>query len=109
MGLRGHFYPYVEPVRSLYNIGSCCHVIAQVVFWVELHVQRRLCPIFVKSLVLEKGDSMVWCRVTRHPRIFCGLTDCQWTPEIWGVTQRAGKIKKKGARGKGKRFFFFFS
>ena len=36
--LRGHFYRYVEPVRSLYNIRSCCHVIAQVVFWVELPV-----------------------------------------------------------------------
>ena len=46
--LRDHFYSYVEPVRSLYNIGSCCHVIAHVVFWVELPVQRRLCLIFVK-------------------------------------------------------------
>ena len=30
---------------------------------------------------------MVWCRVTRHPRIFCELTGCQWTPGIWGVTK----------------------
>ena len=30
--LRGHFYLYVDPVRPLYNIGSCCHVVAQVVF-----------------------------------------------------------------------------
>ena len=30
--LRGHFYSYVDPVWSLYNIGSCCHVIVQVVF-----------------------------------------------------------------------------
>ena len=36
--LRGHFYSYVEPVKSLYNIGRCCHVIAQVVFWVEIPV-----------------------------------------------------------------------
>ena len=61
--LRGHFYLYVDPMRLLYNIESCCHVIAQVVFWVELPVQRRLCPIFVKSWVPEKGDSMVWCGV----------------------------------------------
>ena len=27
-----HFYSYVNPARSLYNIGPCCHVIAQVVF-----------------------------------------------------------------------------
>ena len=45
--LRGHFYSYVDPVWSLYNI-------AQVVFWVELSVQRRLCPIFVKSWILGK-------------------------------------------------------
>ena len=45
--LCGHFYWYVDPVWSLYNI-------AQVVFWVELPVQRRLCPIFVKSWVLGK-------------------------------------------------------
>ena len=59
--LHGNFYSYVDPVRSLYNIGPCCHVIEHVVFWVELPVQKRLCPIFVKSRVLEKGDSMVWC------------------------------------------------
>ena len=37
-------HKYVDPVWSLYNIGSCCHVIVHVVFWVELLVQRRLCP-----------------------------------------------------------------
>ena len=47
--LRGHFYSYVDPMWSLYNIGTGCHEIAQVVFWVELPVQRRLYPIFVKS------------------------------------------------------------
>ena len=52
--LRGHFYSYVDPVRSLYNIGPCCHVIAHVVFLVELPVQRRLYLIFVKSWVLKK-------------------------------------------------------
>ena len=62
-----HFYSYVDLVWSLYNIGTSCHVITQVIFLVELPVQRRLCPIFVKSLVSGKGDSMAWCRVTRHP------------------------------------------
>ena len=47
--LRDHFYSYVDPVWSLYNIGTDCHEIAQVVFWVELPVQMRLCPNFVKS------------------------------------------------------------
>ena len=26
------------------------------------------------------------CRVTRHSRVFCGLTGCQRTPGKWGVT-----------------------
>ena len=56
--LCGHFYSYVDPVWSLCNIGTGCHEIAQVVFWVELPVQRRLCSIFVKTWVLGKGDSM---------------------------------------------------
>ena len=47
--LRGHFYSYVDPVWSLYNIGTGCHENAQVLFWVELPVQKRLCLIFVKS------------------------------------------------------------
>ena len=84
--LCGHFYLYVDPVWSLYNIGTGFHVIAQVAFWVELLVQRRLCSIFIQSWVSGKRDSMVWCRVTRHPRIFCGLKGCQRTPRIWGVT-----------------------
>ena len=29
---------------------------------------------------------MKWCRVTRHPRIFCELTGCQRTPGKRGVT-----------------------
>ena len=28
-----------------------------------------------------------WCRVTRHPRLFRGLTGCQRTPRFWGVTK----------------------
>ena len=80
--LHGHFYSYVNPVWSLYNIGTGCHEIAQVVFWVELPVQRRLCLIFVKSWVLRKGDSMEWCRVTRHSQILRGLTGYQRTPGI---------------------------
>ena len=84
--LRGHFYSYVDPVWSLYNIRTGCHEIAQVVFWVELSVQRRLCAIFIKSWVPGKEDSMVWYQVTRHPQIFRELTGCQRTPGIWGVT-----------------------
>ena len=78
--LRGHFYSYVDPVWSLYNIGTGCHEIAHIVFWVELPVQRRRCLIFFKSWVLGKGDSMEWCRVTRHPQILHGLMGYKRTP-----------------------------
>ena len=31
-------------------------------------------------------DFCEWCRVTRHPRVFRGLTSFQQTPGFWGVT-----------------------
>ena len=31
-------------------------------------------------------DFHEWCRVTRHPRTFRGLTGCQRTPRKWGIT-----------------------
>ena len=27
-------------------------------------------------------DFCAWCWVTRHPRVFRGLTGCQWTPRF---------------------------
>ena len=36
--LLGHFYSYVDPVWSLYNIRIGCHENAQVVFWAELPI-----------------------------------------------------------------------
>ena len=91
--LHSHFYLYVKPVRLLYNIGPCCHVTAHVVFWVELLIQRRLCRIFVKPWVSEKGDSMVWCRVTRHLRIFRWLTGLSIDPEICGRHSLVSKLR----------------
>ena len=32
-------------------------------------------------------DFHEWCRVTRHPRVFCGLTGYQRTPGFWGVIE----------------------
>ena len=32
-------------------------------------------------------DFHEWCRVTRHPRVFCGLTGCQRDPRDRGVTK----------------------
>ena len=29
-------------------------------------------------------DFREWCRVTRHPRVFCGLTGCQRGPPDLG-------------------------
>ena len=31
-------------------------------------------------------DFREWCQVTRHSRVFRGLTGCQRTPRFWGVT-----------------------
>ena len=31
-------------------------------------------------------DFREWCRVTRHLRVFRGLTGCQRIPRFWGVT-----------------------
>ena len=31
-------------------------------------------------------DFHEWCRVTRHPLVFCELTGSQRTPGNWGVT-----------------------
>ena len=61
------FYSHLDPVWSLYMVGT------SYVPWVELPVQRRLCPIFHE-----------WCWVTRHPRVFRGLTGSQRTPPILG-------------------------
>ena len=32
-------------------------------------------------------DFREWCQVTRHSRVFHGLTGCQWTPGNWGITE----------------------
>ena len=37
-------------------------------------------------------DFREWCRVTRHPRVFRGLTGYQRTPWEWGVTSLVIKI-----------------
>ena len=52
------------------------------------------CKLFGTGCILSRAlrtketlpDFREWCRVTRHPRVFRGLMDCQLTPEIWGVT-----------------------
>ena len=53
----------------LHYLGQDMQVLDKFCIWVELPVHRRLCPIFVKK-----------CRVTRHSRVFRGLTGSQRTP-----------------------------
>ena len=66
---------------GLFGTGICRYCI-----WVELLVQKRLCPIFRK-----------WRRVTRPPLVFRGLTGSQRTPGFWGVTE----AESSRARGHG--------
>ena len=40
-------------------------------------------------------DFREWCRVTRHSRVFRGLTGCQWTPGFWAVTVYLKDILRK--------------
>ena len=58
----------------------------QVICWVELPKQRRLCPISYENMDPDKWDTTVWYRVTRNPQEFHWLTGYQWDPRIWGVT-----------------------
>ena len=62
---------------ALFGTGICRFCI-----WVELPVQRRLCPIFVKK-----------CRVTRHSRVFRELTGSKWTPRVWGVPSLVSELR----------------
>ena len=55
----GHFYSYVDPVWSLYNIRIGCHVIAHIVFWVELPVQGDSARFSLNPRSREKGTQ--WC------------------------------------------------
>ena len=59
MGPSGHFYLHVDPVWSLKNVGTCCTL--------------GRAPRTNETL----PDFREWCRVTRHPRVFRGLTGCQ--------------------------------
>ena len=36
-------------------------------------------------------DFHEWCRVTRHPQLFCRLTGCQRTPGF-GALQKLGRV-----------------
>ena len=63
------FYSHVDPVWSLLIVGTGFFTLGRA-------------PRTKKTLL----DFRQWCRVTRHPRVFCELTGCQRTPELWDVT-----------------------
>ena len=67
-----HVIGYIGYIRyiALFGTGICRFCI-----WVELPVQRRLCPIFVRNV----GSPDI------H-EYFRGLTGSQQTPGKWGVT-----------------------
>ena len=48
MGPSGHFTHFIR----MWTRCGCCKMLGQVVFLVELPVQRRLCPIFVSGVGL---------------------------------------------------------
>ena len=58
----------------------CGPGVVVVKIWDKLYLGRDPCTNETLS------DFHEWCRVTRHPRLFRGLTGCQRTPGKWGVT-----------------------
>ena len=60
------------------------YTVIQIVCWVELLEQRRLCLIFCENTDSNKRDTTVLYRVTQNPQEFYLLTDCQQDPWILG-------------------------
>ena len=62
----------------LLAFGSC---VVMVDYW------DRFCTLGRAPCTKETlPDFRKWCRITRHPPVFRGLTGCQRTPGFWGVT-----------------------
>ena len=58
------------------------YTIIQVVCWIELPEQRRLCPIFCEYIDPDKWDTTMRYQVTRNLQEFHGLTSYQRDPWI---------------------------
>ena len=61
------------------------YTIIQVVCWLELPEQRRLCPIFVKIWIPINGTQQCSIGSPEIHKNSTGLTGCQWDPRIWDV------------------------
>ena len=74
------------------------YIVIQVVCWVELPGQRRLCPIFFENMDSGKWDTIVWYRATQNSQEIRRLTGCQRDPRIWGVTAWYQSLGHLGAQ-----------
>ena len=70
------------PSGRLYSYWIVLDCLGQVCIWVELPVQRRLCPIFVRDV----GSPDI------H-ECFHGLTGSQRTPGFWGFTWQTFRVQ----------------
>ena len=61
------FYSHVDPVWSLLIVGTCC-------IFGRAPRTKEILP-----------DFHEWCRVTRHPRVFCRLAGCQRDTPFLGI------------------------
>ena len=60
---------------------ACGPCVVNVDYW------DRLCTLGMAPRTKEiLPDFREWCQVTRHSRVFRGLTGCQRTSREWGVT-----------------------
>ena len=71
---------------------SCKPCVVIVDYWDRLYLGRA--PHTKENL----PDFREWCRVTRHPQVFRGLTGCQPTPRFWGITRLARGGEKYNQR-----------
>ena len=54
---------------------------------VKLNLLGQVCSLGRAPRTKETlPDFREWCRVTRHSRVFRGLTGYQRTPQFWGIT-----------------------
>ena len=75
MGPSGRITHVIEYIGYIVYIALFGTGICRFCIWVELPVQRRLCPIFMRNV----GSPDI------H-ECFRGLTGSQWTPGFGGVT-----------------------